>query len=84
ITSLIQDPQQAAAPLLAFAAALNRDVDTKEALRLLAEDDLSTGNWLFETFAGLNGQAPADNPASATPAQAAEPTPPVGIQPPSL
>jgi hypothetical protein len=84
ITSLIQDPQQAAAPLLEFAAALNHDVETKEALRLLAEDELSTGNWLFETFAALNRQAQADNPASGTPAQAAEPTPPVGVQPHSL
>ena len=83
ITSLIQDPREAVAPWLALAAALNHDIETKQALRLLAHDEVSTGNWLFEVFAAFNGQSSADNPASGTVAQASEPAPPAAVQPPS-
>jgi len=36
----------AVAPLLTFAAALNSDIETKQALRLLAKDELSSATWL--------------------------------------
>ena len=72
-TSLIQEPQQAVAPLLGFARALNRDVETKQALRLIAEDELSTATWLHEVCAALassqadsiNGRTPETPPESA-------------------
>ena len=50
IVSLMQEPEQAVAPILAFASALRRDIETQQALRLLAEDELSTAKWLREIF----------------------------------
>jgi non-ribosomal peptide synthetase component E (peptide arylation enzyme) len=66
LTALIQDPQTAVAPLMAFAAALNSDVETKQALRLLAEDELSSATWLRDVCASLSsGQGPSSkNPGS--------------------
>lgn len=62
LTGLIQDPQQAVAPILAFASALNSDIETKQALRLLAEDELSTATWLHDICATLSAQQiPAAN-----------------------
>lgn len=48
LTALIQEPQAAVAPIMAFASALNSDVETKQALRLLAEDELSSATWLHD------------------------------------
>jgi hypothetical protein len=73
LTSLIQDPQQAVGPLLQFAQALTRDIETKQALRLIAEDELSSANWLHEICAALTAlQAGAQ---AAAPASAAQQTP---------
>ncbi len=83
ITSLIQDPQASIAPLLAFAAALNRDLETKQALRLVAEDELSTANWLYEILATLNQGASMPNHAADTSAEPPEPAPPAVGQPPT-
>jgi hypothetical protein len=55
LTSLIQEPKQAIAPLLTFAAALNSDIETKQALRLLAEDELSSATWLHDIYAVISG-----------------------------
>ena len=55
LTSLIQEPKQAIAPLLTFAAALNSDIETKQALRLLAEDELSSATWLHDICAVISG-----------------------------
>ena len=64
LTSLIQEPQQAVAPIVTFAAALNNDVETKQALRLLAEDELSSATWLHDICAALGAtQAPAPAPS---------------------
>lgn len=69
LASLIQDPRQAVAPLLEFAAALKRDIETKQGLRLIAEDDLSTATWLNEICAILAG-AQAQLPTGDTKPQA--------------
>jgi hypothetical protein len=58
LTSALQDPQQAIAPLVAFATALKRDVETQQALRLLADDELSTVTWMHEVHAALSRQTP--------------------------
>ncbi len=55
LTSLIQEPKQAVAPLLSFAASLNSDIETKQALRLLAEDELSSATWLHDIYAVISG-----------------------------
>ncbi len=54
LASLVQEPQQAVAPIMEFAAALINDIETKQALRLLAEDELSSAVWLHEIAAALN------------------------------
>jgi len=46
LNSLVPDPQAAIAPIADFAALLKSDIETKQALRLIAEDELSTANWL--------------------------------------
>jgi hypothetical protein len=59
LTAMIQEPQQAVAPLVEFASALNRDIETKQVLRLLAEDELSTATWLHEIFSVLTSRQAA-------------------------
>jgi hypothetical protein len=60
LTSLIQEPKEAVAPLMVFAAALNSDVETKQALRLIAEDELSSATWLHDVCAALSaGSVPS-------------------------
>ena len=67
LTAMIQEPQQAVAPLVAFASALSRDIETKQALRLFVEDELSTATWLHDIYAALTAAqqtaAPAGEPA---------------------
>jgi len=65
LTAIIQQPREAVAPILAFAAALNADVETKQALRLVAEDDLSSATWLHDVCAALSAaNVPAPKPAN--------------------
>ena len=66
LTSLIQDPQQVIAPIVTFASALRKDVETKQALRLFAEDELSTVAWLHDICAALTA---AEVPATSSNAQ---------------
>ena len=66
LTSLIQDPQQVIAPIVTFASALRKDVETKQALRLLAEDELSTAAWLHDICAALSA---VEVPATSTNAE---------------
>jgi hypothetical protein len=61
LISFIRDPQEAVAPILQFAALLRSDLETKQALRLLAEDELSSATWLHEICAVLSSQA-SENP----------------------
>jgi hypothetical protein len=50
-------PEDAIRPICEFAELLKEDLGTKEALRLFAEDELSTGKWLYESCAALNATA---------------------------
>ncbi|HVN89257.1 MAG TPA: hypothetical protein VMT61_05550 [Candidatus Binataceae bacterium] len=53
LTSLIQDPQEAIAPIVSFAQLLKKDAETKQALRLIAEDELSSTGWLRDVCGAL-------------------------------
>ncbi|MDO8433431.1 MAG: hypothetical protein Q7S58_13585 [Candidatus Binatus sp.] len=54
-TELVGKPEDAIKPICEFQASLKEDLGTKEALRLFAEDELSTAKWLWESCAILNG-----------------------------
>jgi hypothetical protein len=82
LISFIRDPQEAVAPILNFASLLRSDLETKQALRLLAEDELSSATWLHEICAILSAQvsgnpsAPQTSPpAQAKPEREPEPDP---------
>ena len=68
LISFIRDPQEAVAPILQFASLLRSDLETRQALRLLAEDELSSSTWLHEICAVLSAQA-SDNPQATRPSQ---------------
>ncbi len=53
----IGSPEEAIRPICDFAALLREDAMTKEALRLFAEDELSTTKWLYEACALLNAES---------------------------
>jgi hypothetical protein len=55
IVNFIPEPREAAAPILSFASILKSDVESKQALRLIAEDELSTASWLHDVCASLTG-----------------------------
>jgi hypothetical protein len=57
-TSEVGSPQEAVKPICELAGLITQDLATKEALRLFAEDELSTVKWLWECCAALN--APSD------------------------
>jgi hypothetical protein len=59
-------PEDAIKPICDFAAMLKEDIGTKEALRLFAEDELSTAKWLYESCAALNAPASKNADASAS------------------
>jgi hypothetical protein len=61
LASFIQEPKEAAAPILVFASMLKGDVESQQALRLLADDELSTAIWLHEIGVALGAQSQADN-----------------------
>jgi len=79
LISFIRDPQEAVAPILQFASLLRADIETRQALRLLAEDELSSATWLHEICAVLSSQASKDPAPPATvqsnPQREPEPTP---------
>ncbi len=62
LTSVVQDPAEVVAPITSFAALLKSDVESKQALRLIAEDELSTANWLRDVCAALAESRPAAAP----------------------
>jgi hypothetical protein len=65
ITSNFGKPEEAIAPIKAFAESIREDMSTKEALRLFAEDELSSAKWLWDTCAVLNStSAQTSAPAS--------------------
>jgi hypothetical protein len=53
--SQVGDAKEAVKPIWDFAALIKEDIETKEMLRLFAEDELSTGTWLRESCAALSG-----------------------------
>jgi rubrerythrin len=50
-------PEDAIKPICDFAALIKDDLGTKEALRLFAEDELSSTKWIYESCAVLNAPA---------------------------
>jgi hypothetical protein len=64
-TKRVGKPEDAIKPICEFAALLKEDLSTKEALRLFAEDELSTAKWLWDSCAALN--APKQDEAPAPP-----------------
>jgi hypothetical protein len=77
LISFIRDPQEAVAPILQFASLLRSDIETRQALRLMAEDELSSATWLQEICAVLSAQASATPPASQS-LQSAQSSPEMG------
>ena len=82
LISFIRDPREAIAPILQFASALRTDLETKQALRLLAEDELSSATWLHEICALLSVQASENQstlepgaPVQSNPEREPEPNP---------
>jgi hypothetical protein len=54
---MIPDSREAIAPLLAFASTLRGDIEAKQALRLFAEDGLSTASWPHDILAAMTAAA---------------------------
>src|SRR5258707_13917218 len=52
-TKRVGKPEDAIKPICEFAELLKEDLSTKEALRLFAEDELSTAKWLWDSCAAL-------------------------------
>jgi hypothetical protein len=65
-TKSVGDPKEAIKPICDFAALIKEDIQTKEALRLFSEDELSSTSWVWDSCAALN------KPAEAKPAEMAE------------
>ena len=53
-TKNVGKAEDAIKPICEFAALLKEDLATKEALRLFAEDELSTAKWIWDACAALN------------------------------
>jgi hypothetical protein len=56
LVALVHEPKEAVAPILAFASMLKADVESQQALRLLADDELSTATWLRDITLSLGAQ----------------------------
>jgi hypothetical protein len=65
IAAQVRDPEAAVRPICEFADLIKEDLETKEALKLFFEDELSSTKWLLYACQALNA------PAQATSAQAA-------------
>lgn len=66
--ALVPDAEAAIKPIFDLAEAIKEDLETKEAVRLFAEDELSSVKWLRYACAALN--APAQSAAASASAQA--------------
>jgi hypothetical protein len=64
-TKSVGDPKEAIKPICDFAALIKEDIQTKEALRLFSEDELSSTTWVWDSCAALN------KPSEAKPADMA-------------
>jgi hypothetical protein len=67
-TKRVGKPEDAIKPIFEFAELLKEDLSTKEALRLFAEDELSTAKWIWDSCAALN--APKQEASTAASASA--------------
>ena len=67
--SVVGDPAAAVKPIHDFAALLIEDLETKEVLRLFAEDEYSTVKWAHDACAALSAAAPAVAARSSAPAK---------------
>ncbi len=56
-TKSVGDPKEAVKPICDFVALIKEDLETREALRLFAEDELSSTTWVWESCAALNAPA---------------------------
>lgn len=63
-TREVGSPEEAVKPICELAGLIREDPDTQTALRLFAEDELSSLKWLWESWAALN--APNDRPGAAS------------------
>lgn len=74
---LVGEPEAAVRPIREFAALLSEDLETKELLRLFAEDECSTVQWMHDACAALNARAALSAPppeAAATSAASPRPS----------
>ncbi len=62
-TKKVGDAKEAVRPIHEFAALLKDDLATKEALKLFADDELSSVTWIWEVCATLNAPQRAAAPA---------------------
>lgn len=72
---LVGEAEAAIKPIRDFAALLCEDLETKEALRLFAEDECSTAQWIYDACAVLNAPgasaaAPVEAETRTAPAKA--------------
>jgi hypothetical protein len=63
-TREVGGPEEAVKPICELVGLIREDLDTRAALRLTAEDELSTLKWLWESCAALN--VPDDRPGAAS------------------
>ncbi len=56
---ILSNPEELIRPIFEFAELIEEDLETKEALRLFAEDELSSAKWLKYACAALNAPATA-------------------------
>jgi hypothetical protein len=63
VASAISNPEAVIQPILDFANLITEDQETKEALRLFAEDELSSTRWLLYACNALN--APSEQASAA-------------------
>jgi hypothetical protein len=61
VTELIGEPNAAVAPIVGFASMLKRDIESQQALRLIAEDELSSATWLRDMRAFLAAEPSAES-----------------------
>jgi len=65
VTRLVSDPKAAIRFISDFADSIRTDLQTKEMLKLFAEDELSSGTWLVNSCTALNQQS-TSKPQSAS------------------
>jgi hypothetical protein len=59
--AVLRDPDDLIRPIFEFADRIEEDLETKEALKLFAEDELSSTKWLKYACMTLNAPAQVDS-----------------------